>query len=440
MTPECRVRVARALGRDLHPAEMAEMDRRIDRSARYLSRNDPDWETYKKRERLQRAGDHAGELVRAESNDLVRQFDLDYRLRQAGRDVLGDDFDALEKSGRLSFMDRASDLPQYRDGAHDDAVAVTLDDGRAVLFRDRMHPDAMHEILLHEVGWHAGMEGYLGPQGWKALQDDALKALDAQQPEALAAAQRVAPGTPDKHYAEELLAHWVQFAPAKDPFVSAMLGKMRAWVYRHIPWARGKVKLTNPMLRELATGSLNRAGQAARKLSRMEDGALRYGPMEGEGRFAKSTSRVLPFEQFEAEMRGIRKDWAPDEIARAYDLHKLYAGMQAPSAAPAGAVVPGQQERAPAAPQAPDVGLRTQGEAALEARGGAGGNMIADSDALDAALRADIEASGVDLEALELIHPETGERVPAQRLLDEIDTDRKAVDRLRNCAYPGGAK
>ena len=139
-------------------------------------------------------------------------------------------------------------------------------------------------------------------------------------------------------------------------------------------------------------------------------------------------------------MRGIRKDWAPDEIARAYDLHKLYAGLQGPSVAPAGAAVPGQQERAPAPSQSLDVGLRTQGEAALEARGGAGGNLIADSDALDAALRADIEASGMDLEALELIHPETGERVPAQRLLDEIDSDRKAVDRLRNCAYPGGAK
>lgn len=432
MTPECRVRVAQVLGRDLRPEEMAEFDRRIGRSSRYLSRNDPEWEALGRKERLQRAGDHAAELVRAEGDDVVRQFDIDYRLRQAGRDVLGEDFDALEQTGRLRFMDKASDLPQYRDGSADDAVAVTLEDGRAVLFRDRMHPDAMHEILLHEIGWHAGMEGYLGREGWAALQADALKALDAAQPEAVAAATRVPAGTPDKHFAEELLAHWVQFAPAKDPFISSVLGKMRAWTFRHVPWVRGQVKLTNAMLRELAIGSLNRAGQSARKLSRMEDGGLKYAPLEGEGRFAKQTSRVLPRDRFEAEMMAIRKDWAPDEVERAYALHKLYASLQDVPGAPAGAAAPAPEERA-------DVGLRAQGEAALAARGGAGESLVPESDALEAALRADLEAGAMDLEGVDIVHPETGETVPARVLLDEMDADRKAVERLRNCAYPGGA-
>lgn len=437
MTPECRVRVARVLGRDISKREMAELDARIERSGRYLARNDPKWQSYGDLERMRRAGDHAGRLVDAEARDVVRAFDMDYRLRHAGRQAMGRDFDVLERTGRISFKDRASDLPQFRNGADDDAVAVTLDDGSVVLFRDRMTPAAMPEVLLHEVGVHSGMRGFLGEKGWARLLDEVEAAIARGDPNAVDAAARVPSDTPPAHFLEEVLAHWVQFAPAKDPFVSGMLGKMRAWIYRHIPFVRGRVKLTNATVRELAAGALRKAGSGARKLSRTGEGPVKVLPAEnGGGRFSKTHSGILPFEQFEAEMRGIRDDWAPDEIARAYELHRIY--MQTAGTGAAAPAVAGQDPVDRGA--GPDRGLEAQAKESLEAEGGAGGNLIADSEALEVRLREEIERGEFSPDQVEIVHPETGERVPAVRLLEEMEIDKKAVNRLRDCAYPGGRK
>jgi len=435
MTPDCRVRVARALGRDLSDAEAGELDARLARSERYLRKNDPEFGGLDRKGQLARAADHASGLLQAEADGLVRSYDIGFRLREAGRDALGADFDALERSGRVTMMDRASDLPQYRNGVHDDALAVTLDDGRVVMFRDRMSPEAVPEILLHEVGVHAGMEGYLGRQGWLDLKQQAADMLAAGDEAALQAAARVPGDTSPAHYLEEVIAHWVQFGPARDQLVKTAMGKMRAWIYRHIPWVRGRVSLTHAMLKELAQGALRRETRQARKLVRQGDGPLASVPADGQGRFAKSTSRVLPFEEFSAEMRAIRDDWADDEIARAYDLHRMImsvgsgeAGRVAPSARP-------QEAREPV----PDQGLQAMAEDALEARGGAGTGLIADSDALEARLREDIEASGADPEAAQITHPDTNETVAVKQVLDELDRERSILERLRGCAYPGGA-
>lgn len=438
MTPECRVRVAQALGRDLRPDEIAEVDARIGRSARYLNRNDPDWETLKPREQWIRAGDHAGRAYRAEVEDLLRPFDMDYRLRQAGREVMGEDFERMVEAGRIRFMDRASDMPQYRGGEHDNAVAWTSsDDGHVVLFRDRMEPDAMEEILLHEVGTHAGMEGYLGEKGWADLKQRVDDGLQAGEPEWLDAAALVPRDTPAEHILEEVLAYRIQSAVGPDKFVSAALTKMRAWIFRHVPFVRGRVKLTHAVLRELALGALRREAGLARKLVR-RGGILRSVPVESEGSFSKppAASKALPFEVFAEEMRAIRKDWAPDEIQRAYQLHILYAGLTSPARG-AGAAVPDvQPERAGQSPARPDAGDFAAAEKELAARSATGGDLIADSEAIEKAFREGADADGTDLDNLVLFHPDTEQEVTARQLLDEIDADRKAVERLRGCAYP----
>lgn len=435
MTPECRVRVARMLGRDLRPEEIAEVDARIGRSARYLNRNDPDWDTLKPREQWVRAGDHAGRAYRAEVEDLLRPFDMDYRLRQAGREIMGEDFDRMMEAGRVQFMDRASDLPQYRSGIHDDAVAWTSDaDGRVVMFRDRMGPGAMEEVLLHEVGTHAGMQGYLGEKGWSDLLQRVDDGIQAREPEWLEAAARVPRDTPAEHILEEVLAYRIQFAQGADGFVSSALTKMRAWIFRHVPFVRGRVSLTHAVLRELAMGALRREAGLARKLVR-RGGILKSVPVESEGRFSKAppASKALPFEVFAEEMRAIRKDWAPDEIQRAYQLHILYAGLTTPARAP-GAAVPDVQPERPAA--RPDAGDFAAAEKELAARAQTGGDLIADSEAIEKAFREGADADGTDLDNLVLYHPETEQEVTARQLLDELDADRKAVERLRGCAYP----
>lgn len=434
MTPECRVRVERVLGRSINRAEMAEIDARIDRSGHYLARNDPEWKGMNARERTLKAGAHAAELIEADAQNTVRAFDLNYRLGHAARDVLGPDFDRMVESGRIQFKDRASDLPQYRSGEHDDAIAVTLDDGSVVLFRDRMEPKDVPEVLLHEVGVHSGMAGYLGERGWSDLLGRVQKALDGKDPDAVKYAKRVPDDTPAANYLEEVLAHWVQVAPKSDKFVSSMLGKMRAWIFRHLPFVRGRIKLTNAMLRELAIGSMRRAGKGARKLSRQNDAPIRSVDAETDaGRFTKTRSGVMPRAQFEAEMRLINKNWAPDQIERAYELHKLYAETVS---GPAGGAAPSPiQDPAPR-----DQGLVQQAEQAIEVREAGEKSIVEDADRAHATLLGDAEDGALDLDSVEIVHPETGDRVSARVLLDEIDADQRAVNRLRDCAYPGGRR
>ncbi len=437
MKPNCRVRVEKLLDRHLNEGEVREIDARINRSHRYLAAHEPDFAELSRKERLIRSGEHAAELIRHEAEDTVRAFDIDFRLRQSGRDLLGEDFDRLEQAGRIAFADRASDLPQFRDGADDDALAVTLDDGRVVLFRDHMTPDTMGEVLLHEVGVHAGMEAYLGPKGWQDLLADVEAAVKAREPQAMEAAARVPEETAPAHIMEEVLAYWVQGAPANDALVKKWLGKMRAWIYRHIPFVRGRVSLTNGMLRELADGALRRAARQSRKFVPSEAGYLRA-MQAGGGRFSKP-SRVMSFDQFSQEMLQIRKDWAPDEIARAYELHKLHMKLTAPTQLGTGGAAVSDTANDAGGEAKPDVGLQQAALQDLPAPARGGPELVQESEALEAGLRAAVETDP-EFDGLEVIHPETGERVRARQLLDDLDADRAMLDRLRGCAYPGGVK
>lgn len=420
MRPDCRVRVERELGRQISKAEQAEIDRRIARSLGYLKDQELGFRDLPKAEQLQRAGQHAGALRRAETEDLVRAFDLDFQLREAGRLALGDrDFDALLKSGRVRFHDRASDLPQFRNGRDDDAVAVTLDDGRVVIFRDNAGPKSMFEILLHELGVHAGMRGYLGDKGFRDLLRDVEAALAKGDDEAMRAAMRVPPDTPPEHFLEEVLAYWVQFADFKNGFWPRAFDRMKAWLYEKIPMLRSRMKLTEGMLVEMARGALWREVGLARKMVKAGD-VLRHVPLEtgGAGRFGRPPmSRA----RFEAEMKRLRDNWDPADIDRAYALHLRHSQLAS-----------GEPIRPP------DAGMRTAGEEALAARGGPGEGLVEESEAMEAAVRDRLQADGVDPERTFVFDPETEQEVPLARLLEHLDEDRKMLNRLRGCAYPGG--
>lgn len=421
VTPECRVRVEQELGRPLSKPEQAEIDARVARSRSYLMRHEDGFRDLPKTEQLQRAGAHAAELRQAEIDDVVRALDLDFRLKEAGRDVLPEQFDALVQSGRLNFRDRASDLPQFRDGAHDDAVAVTLDDGRVVIFRDHMSPEAMPEILLHELGVHAGMRGYLGDDGFRQLLLDVEAALRAGDDSALLAAQRVPADTDSSVFLEEVLAHWVQFATPKDGFWSKTFSQMKAWIYKTMPALRGRLALDDEMLLELARGAMKREGRIAKKLVSDARGRLRVAPLteEGGGRFGRGP---MSRDRFEAEMRAIRADWDPADIDRAYRLHLEHARLKTQGSAP----------------PVRDEGLALSARAGIEARGGPGEGLLEESDMLETSLRERLETDGIDVEAALVIDPETGREVPLRALLDDLDSDRTMLERLRGCAYPGG--
>lgn len=420
MRPDCRVRVEQILGRKVSPAEAAEIDGRLARSRAYLQQQELLFKDLPKTEQLKRAGAHAAELRRAEAEDLVRAFDLDFRLREAGRLLLGDaDFDALLKSGRLRFMDRASDLPQFRNGADDDAVAVTLDDGRVVIFRDNAGSGAMQELLLHELGVHAGLRGYLGDAAFRDLLADVSKALANGEDGALRAAMRVPADTPGEAVLEEVLAYWVQFADFKTGFWPRLIDRMRAGIYKAVPALRGRMKLTDGMLVEMARGAMWREVGLARKLVQAGK-TLRHVPLEasGAGRFARGP---MSREAFEAEMRKIRKDWDPADIDRAYALHVRHVQARE------GAQVP------PA-----DGGLRRAAEVELEKSGGPGDGLIEESEAMEASIRERLDLEGIDPERTLVFDPETEREVPLARVLQDLDEDRKMLDRLRGCAYPGG--
>ncbi|MEO0784271.1 MAG: hypothetical protein AAFY10_01135 [Pseudomonadota bacterium] len=170
---------------------------------------------------------------------------------------------ALARTGRLQVFDDGAAHPIGRD--HPTAQALTQD-GRVLIFADRVHPDEIPGLLLHEVGVHGGMRAYLGEAGFSRTLAEVEPAIAAGDVEALAARARVPEDTPEAHILEETLAYWVQNAERPGPLLRRVYQRMRAWIYRNIPWVRGTLKMDTQMMRALAVNALFHRAREARAI------------------------------------------------------------------------------------------------------------------------------------------------------------------------------
>jgi hypothetical protein len=229
----CRSRVEGAIARYLDDAEAREIELRLKRSAAYLSKYDRAWWERSRGEKMRAAAAHAKEAAAAEVDDRLRAFDLEFQLRQAGRAAIGKDFDRLEASGSLRFENRPEDLDPALAGDKTISAVVTPDEG-VVIFRERVTPELMKRVLMHEQGAHVGLPAMMGKKGYNKILDSLSKMSQRGDKDLTSAKARVPADTPPAHYHDELLAYLVE-DDSPLPLVKQALGQVKAWAIRAFP-------------------------------------------------------------------------------------------------------------------------------------------------------------------------------------------------------------
>ena len=315
MRQVCRGRIEAKILRDLTEAEAIEIELRLSRSAAYLARNDGSWNTYSRGERMKYAATHATEAAMAEANDMLRAYDLDFKLRQAGRALLGPDFDRLEISGRMRFENTPADVDPALAGDPTISALVTPE-GDFVVFRERVTPDTMPSVLLHEAGAHVGMPAMLGRKGYERIRNQAFRLAAKCDPDARAARGKIPADTPEAHFADELLAYLVEGGSSAGP-VTRLLAEVKAWAVRGFP-VLARVLGDVDTLRSLAVMAIRHAAR--------REGGYRLGErlFAKGGQAAGTLDDSAAREAFGARLTHAVPDFDPARLDEAWEMHKRF--------------------------------------------------------------------------------------------------------------------
>lgn len=200
------------------------------------------------------------EHVDALATEIVRQF--------------GKEGEALLKSGAvvLHSSDRSVPVVLPRN-----TIQAVHSNGAVHIVGNRVSPQLVYGIMLHEVGVHAGMREMLGEDGFSAV----IKALHARRAKPMlsaiddrvrastddfaadAAYRRTPPSTKAEHVDEEMLAYYIQHAPTDASLFRRITAGMAAWMYRNFPNVTKWIKPSQEALRQLAVRSLRRYSKRA---------------------------------------------------------------------------------------------------------------------------------------------------------------------------------
>lgn len=133
-----------------------------------------------------------------------------------GSDIL----DGLEGSGRIKFINSQADLPaSLRNAKGVNAFYDHLTD-TTFLMADRLNPENIRGIIMHDVGVHQGLERVVGTDIYKRMikaVDDLAAAGDAQAVSALEKASKSR--TKDFLKGEEKLAYYMEHVGDKAPTI-----------------------------------------------------------------------------------------------------------------------------------------------------------------------------------------------------------------------------
>lgn len=178
-------------------------------------------------------------------------------LQGAARTAFGSDYDALEQSGRVLYARQAGDIDPAWTEYNSAAQAVTLKDGKVVVFANTTKPEQMEGILLHEVGIHSGMEAYVGTDGFDAMLSRVDELVLGGDEAAVEARAMVPDSTNPQDITHETLAYMVQYAESSG-VVRDLVGRMKSEIATRFPGAIERLKLTEPDFRQMAYLSLRR--------------------------------------------------------------------------------------------------------------------------------------------------------------------------------------
>lgn len=149
-----------------------------------------------------------------------------------GSDIL----DGLEGSGRIKFINSQADLPaSLRNAKGVNAFYDHLTD-TTFLMADRLNPENIRGIIMHDVGVHQGLERVVGTDIYKRMikaVDDLAAAGDAQAVSALEKASKSR--TKDFLKGEEKLAYYMEHVGDKAPTIfREALANVKAFLIKRL--------------------------------------------------------------------------------------------------------------------------------------------------------------------------------------------------------------
>lgn len=186
----------------------------------------------------------------------------------------------LVESGKLTLHDTADTLPG---GKHPERVqGLTTPQGEVHLVANKLTPETLPKVAMHEVGVHVGMRGMVGDKVWGDLTSQALTtkgdAFDR-------ARQAVPENTPAHLKGEETLAYLVENSP-KLPIVKRAISAVKNWVRTTFG---AKLSITESDIHHLAAKALRRESKTSTRAPR-EGTAFSFTP-QGQASQAATEAR-----------------------------------------------------------------------------------------------------------------------------------------------------
>ncbi|MBI1359875.1 MAG: hypothetical protein GC155_06265 [Alphaproteobacteria bacterium] len=160
----------------------------------------------------------------------------------------------LIRSGAVVLHRSANTVPTL---THATTEAV-YSNGVVHILANRITPQRLYGLMLHEVGAHAGLRDMLGGDVYDAIAANILKLAGEGDQAAWEASRRVHPRTLMEHVPDELIAYYIQGAPRDASIWRRIEGAIRAWLYKTFPKAANLIKPTSEALRQMAVKSLRR--------------------------------------------------------------------------------------------------------------------------------------------------------------------------------------
>lgn len=166
-------------------------------------------------------------------------------------------------SGKAVLHDTHETLPS--DVISPETVkGLVTPEGVAHFVANKLTPENLHGVFLHEVGVHAGMAKMLGPKVWENVKSQVLTQAGKPFEEARKA---VPSDTPDHLKAEEIVAHLVERSPNL-PIVKRITSAIRNFARQHLG---ANLKVTEHDLRHLAEKAVRHQVKLAKAEPKVEN-------------------------------------------------------------------------------------------------------------------------------------------------------------------------
>lgn len=175
--------------------------------------------------------------------------------------TLSPEMKRLVDSGKAVIHDTAETLPE---GDHPENVqGLTTPEGVAHFVADKLTPESIQNVALHEVGTHVGMENLVGPEVYKDITHQALNNVGPAFDRARASIPKDTPAHLRHH---EALAYLVQHAPHLS-VVKKLISAIRNFARTKLGI---KVKLTEADAKHLALKALRKESMTAKRTAHKE--------------------------------------------------------------------------------------------------------------------------------------------------------------------------